>query len=312
MTHTQAVKFRSDQERLFEFMHLPFPYRRPKSQWLPRPNRNKILSLSDPHVQFHNRVVFSHALKNEKDAATLVVPGDLGDYYSKSRFKKTRVVPFNQELRAVFFILEWMATNWRDVRIMIGNHDNRPEKHLLNTLGSEIDLLIITEANMLKQLAAYFDNVRLVGTQLDKTDINLTHIYQHGDIIFTHGEISLKANSANLDRVQTYLSDWGGLLNLRPWRVIAQGHNHRDTIDSSGPYKRFLLPTASNPFSPGFEYIYSSRMIGRPPSIGYSIFYQYNGETDCNGSKNVIFPVRHGRTEPLPVYDAKGRREADS
>jgi hypothetical protein len=302
MTRKQAEKYEVDQERLFNFMHLPFPYRRPK-QILTKPERGKLLIISDPHVIYENRIVHKHIEANDKDAETVIVTGDLGDYYSKSRFRKTRYVSFTEELAGVFRYLEWLATNFKSVKVMIGNHDNRPEKYVVGRLDNgSVDLLIMTEQNLLQHLAANFDNIDVVGTQLDATDINLTHIYQYGDIVFTHGEISMKQNSANLDRVEEYLDNWKHVLNLKPFRVIAQGHNHRDSSDSSKDRKRFLLPTASNPFSVGFEYIYGSRMIGKPPAIGYSVFHQYEGETDVNESQNIIFRVRHGRTEPLCRY----------
>jgi predicted phosphodiesterase len=306
MTRKQSEKYETDQERLFRFMKLPYPYHRPPQALAPI-TAGKILCISDPHVPYQNAVVHRHIQKHERDAETVVVSGDLGDYYSRSRFRKTRYVPFCDELAAVFQYLEWLATNFRTVRVMIGNHDNRPEKHVVGAIEGtgRVDLLIMTEQNMLKHLAAHFDNIEVVGAQLDSTDINLTHIYQHGDIIFTHGEISLKANSANLDRVEEYLDNWKHILDLAPFRVVAQGHNHRDSVDSSKDRKRFLLPTASDPFSIGFEYIYGSRMQGKPPAIGYSVFHQYKGVTDVNDSKNIVFPVRHGRTESIRVRNVR-------
>ena len=300
ITKRQLLKWDEDQKKLFRFMNLPSPYKRPKAIHLPKTDAYKILSISDPHEQYSNRIVLDHCYEHEATAETLIVPGDLGDYYSKSRFKKVRYVKFEDELRAVFKRIEWMANRWKTVKIMIGNHDNRPEKHITELMQKDsMDALLMTESNMLERLAAYFDNVEIVGTQLDDTDINLTHIYQHGDIIFTHGEISLKQNTAVLERVQNYLDQWAELLQLKPFNVLAQAHNHRDSNDTVGKRKCFLLPTASNPFSIGFEYVYSSRMIGTPPQIGYSLFYQEHGLTDINRSHNIIFKVRNGKTQPL-------------
>ncbi len=299
MTKKQIEHQQEGENRLLEFMQVPRPYRRPKSNHLRKTDPSKILTISDPHEQYSNKVVLSHCETKEPDAETLIVPGDLGDYYSKSRFRKTRYISFRDELRYVFKRMEWMANNWKVVKIMIGNHDNRPEKFTIENSQKNVDTLIMTEPNMLKRLAAYFDNVQIVGKQLDDTDINLTHIYQYGDIIFTHGEVSLKQSSAILERVQTYIDSWSDLLELKPYNVLAQAHNHRDLAETVGNRKCFLLPTASNPFSIGFEYIYGSRMIGKPPAVGYSLFYQERGITDTNRSRNIIFKVSHGKTQPL-------------
>jgi predicted phosphodiesterase len=298
MNELQLAKWSEEQRQLFEFMGLQYPYNRPPSRWSEYPTAGKILTLADPHRPYHNQIVFDHVEAYEKDAETVVIAGDLGDYYSKSRFRKTRHQKFCDELYSVFKGLEFLATHWRTVKVMIGNHDDRPEKYLYKKLDDSTDILIMTEQNMLRELAANFDNIEIVGIQLDKTDINLSHIYQMGDLIFTHGEVSLAQNSALLDRVQKYLSEWGHVLQLKPFNVIAQAHNHRGTKEEGEP-TRFLLPTCCNPYSTGMEYIYAARMIGKPPVIGYSVFYQENGLTDTNRSMNFKFRVRNGKTEPM-------------
>lgn len=298
MTAKQHKKWEHQQERLFKFMGYPYPYDRPKSQWQKNPDRSKILTIADPHRPYHNLVVQNHVEAKEKDAARVVIAGDLGDYYSKSRFRKTKHQKFSDELCSVFVGLEWLATNWETVDVMIGNHDDRPEKYMFNLTKDNTDVLIMTEQNLLAELASNFDNVNIVGTQLDATDINLSHIYQIGDLIFTHGEVSLAQNSGLLDRVQKYLNEWSHVLNLKPFNVFAQAHNHRGTKEEGEP-TRFLMPTACNPFSPGMEYIYAPRMIGKPPTVGYTVFYQENGLTDTNRSHNIKFKVRNGKTQPL-------------
>ena len=299
MNEQQRSKWEENQERLFRFMELPFPYTPPPKKWAGETNPSKILSLADPHDPYSCGVVLSHVMDYERDAHTIIVPGDIGDYYSKSRFRKTRHQSFSYELKSVFIRLEWLSTHWKNVKVMLGNHDNRPEKHASALIGNEVDILIMTEQNMLAHLISFFPNVELVGKQLDSTDINLTHIYQHGDIIFTHGELSVTQGTAILDRVQGWLDKWAHVLELKPYRVLAQAHNHRDLEQVKGTVKRMLLPTASNPYSAGMEYIYTSRMIGDPPSIGYTVLHQEDGRTDFNRSHNVVFEIKDGRVQPL-------------
>jgi UDP-2,3-diacylglucosamine pyrophosphatase LpxH len=297
MTKEQAEIYAENQERLFAFMGLPYPYNRPESVWKAN-DKSKIVALSDPHIPYGNDTVLNHIEKHEKDAATIIVTGDLGDYYSKSRFRKARHQKFSDELREVFLALEWLSTNWQRVYVMIGNHDDRPEKHVKDLVAKDTDVLIMTEPNMLKVLAAFFDNVKIVGTQLDRCDINLTHIYQHGDIIFTHAEISRVQSTTILDRVEEWLKRWSHILQLKPFNIIAQSHNHR-SLKEDGEPTRMLLPTSSNPYSIGMEYIFHSRMYGKPPAIGYSVFYQEKNITDTNRSNNIKFKVRNGKTESL-------------
>jgi hypothetical protein len=171
---------------------------------------------------------------------------------------------------------------------MIGNHDNRPEKTISNLFEGNVDLLIMTEQNLLKYIASYFDNVEIVGTQLDNRDFILTHIYQFGDIVFTHGELSRVQKTATLEYISKYLYRWSEMLELKPYTFIAQAHNHTDLKTTMGRERWYSLPTACDPYSMGMEYIFGSRMVGNPPSVGYTLFYQFHGVTDYNLSNNVL------------------------
>jgi len=272
-----------------DFLNIPYPYD------LPIPDRDlgsdpeKILVLSDPHEPYAHEPILEYAADAERDASICVIPGDLGDYYSKSRFKKNRAVSFRDELRAVFFRLEWLSSRWHTVLVMIGNHDNRPEKKLGDLIGDNVELQLLTETNLLKRIASYFPNVQIVGQQLGGSNFQLTHIFQMGDLIFTHGEISRVQKTATLEYISKYLHAWAPVIGLKPYRVIAQAHNHTDLKTSVGEEKWFMLPTCSDPYSIGMEYIYHSRMVGRPPSLGYSVFYQKDGVTDYNKSHNTVF-----------------------
>ena len=298
ITKNQLERFYDNQKKLFEFMGLDYPYRRPRTEY-PETDPDKILALPDMHEPYGNEVVLKDAKENQRDASMVMVPGDVGDYYSKSRFRKTRHQTFREELRAVFLRLEWLSLNWKDVRVMLGNHDNRPEKRISALFGDDTELLIMTEQNLLGLLASYFPNIKLVGTQLDGTDTYLTHIYQHGDAIFTHGELSVTQGTGILDRVEKWLDLWAQHLKLKPFRVLFQAHNHQDLNQYRGNRKRILMPTCSDPFGVGLEYIYGSRMIGTPPAVGYTVFYQHNGVTDLNRIQNIIFEVKNGKTQPL-------------
>jgi hypothetical protein len=279
-------------------MGLDWPYKRPKSAWL-KADASKILALPDPHEPCVNEVVMRHVAKHERDAGIVVVTGDLGDYYSRSRFRKRKHVAFRDELLAVFHRLEWLATNWRDVRVMIGNHDDRPEKYMTDNVP-DAESLIMTERNMLDRLAGFFDNVKVVGHQVPGTRVNITHLYQMGDILFTHGEVSLKQDSGILTRLDDYAKAWENHLDLAPWRVLAQSHNHRENRKQSSRGKLWmLLPTCSDPYGISFDYIYTPRMMGTPPDVGYSLFHQERGTSDLNRCRSVVFQVSKGRTVPL-------------
>jgi len=271
------------------FLGIEYPYEPPLPDWETVPNQEKILVLSDPHEPYAHQGIFNYVADRERDAATVIVPGDVGDYFSKSKFRKTHHVSFKDELRSVFHRLAWLSSRWHTVLVMLGNHDNRPEKKLADLLSDNVELQLLTESNLLKRMASYFDNVHVVGQQLDGTPLQLTHLYQHHDIIFTHGELSRVQKTATLEYISRYLKAWAPMLGLKPYRVIAQGHNHQDLKCSYGDERWLMLPTCSDIFSTGFEYIWSNpRMIGRPPSQGWTVIYQKNGVTNWNKSHNFV------------------------
>ena len=276
-------RFYEEQEKRFlKYFGIEYPYIPPKHKWNKDIEQGKILLSADWHAPYVSDIVKKELL-NHKNAETHIVAGDIGDYYSKSRFRKTKHVTFKEEGQSVFHALEYLSTHWKNVKVMLGNHDNRPEKLMLGKIADtgEIDLLVLTEQNLLKRFASYFDNIEIVGTQLGE-EIELTHIYQLGDAVFLHGEVSMKQDSAILEKLSTYLNQWQGRLKLKPYRAIFQAHNHRAMKVVKSEELQMLIPTASEPVSIGFEYIYGTRMIGTPPQIGYTILFQINGKTDFN------------------------------
>lgn len=285
--------FEQSNKEFLESIGLTYPYNRPYKEWAPITNKNKKIVYADLHEQYTDELLMRDSLQH-KDAEIAIVAGDLSDFYSKSRFRKTHKVDYRIEVLETFKRLEWFATHYKIVKVLLGNHDNRPEKKIqeLFSASGEIDLKQInTEKNLLARLAAYFDNIELVNTKVKNHvhEFELTHIYQEGDAIITHGELSLKQSSAIMDRISSYLYDWKNILNLKPYKVIMQAHNHRAYKEIVGGELRLLVPCGMETISIGSEYIYAPPMKGKPPVKGYAILYQENGETDFNQTNYFIY-----------------------
>lgn len=281
------------EKNFLEFIDVEFPYVPPKRKEHGY-NPNKILVIADPHEPYGNKQVYDSCLKLHQDAGVLIVTGDLGDYYSKSRFPKSRHQSFKEEVRSVFLRMEWFSQHWKSVKILVGNHDDRPEKKIQSLLADHPDLLILTERNLLQYMSMFFDNVEIVGIQIDLLGIGeihtklISHIYQYGDIIFTHAEKSNANHETLMQNISKYLRNWTNFLGLKPYTFIVQAHNHSEMRKTSGTERWFLTPTASYPKSIGFEYILHPKMFGSPPTVGYAVFHQYNGKTNYNESYNWI------------------------
>lgn len=285
-------KFYEEQSQAFlEYMGIEYPHVPGKNLWIGG-NKDKIVVFADPHEPYAIDEIFEEAYREHGDAETIIVAGDLGDYYSKSRFRKSYKVDFKVELRAIFTRLEWLSTHYKKVLVLEGNHDNRPQKKIDEIFGDgDIDLKILTEMHVLQRLSSYFENIEIVGTKIENHEhsIFLTHIYQHGDIIFTHAEKSNKQDTAVGDVISNYLHRWSRKLKLKPFRVICQAHNHRGSKTIKGDEMWMLIPCSMQEISIGGEYIYTPRLAGDPPVRGYAIFEQKNGITNWNKSNFFVY-----------------------
>jgi hypothetical protein len=278
-----------ERERAFcEAFNIPFPYIPPEKRFSPDVEAGKILVLPDPHEPYGAQFVFDDALENHWNSEMVIVPGDLGDYYSKSRFRKTRPGNFRAEVMSVFLRLEWLSTHWRTVKVMLGNHDNRPEKKIQDILNVDTELLILTELNLLQHLACYFPNIEVVGHRIKSTGIGLTYLWQFGDMIFTHAEISRAQESATMEYVSNWLHTWRHMIDLKPYTFIGQAHNHGQYNGGRDGEKWLMFPTASDPYSVGMEYVYQGRMYKKPPVVGYSLVYHDNGSCRHNECRNIV------------------------
>lgn len=285
-------RFEEQSNAFLEYLGVELPYESPLPKWEKKTDSNKILVFSDPHEPYTIDDLFQTAYLQNKDAETCVIAGDLGDYYSKSRFRKKHSVNLRDEMRAIFYRMQWLSIRFKNVKIMKGNHDDRPEKKIADLFcGGDIDLRILTESDVLTRLASYFENIEIVGTTIHNHhhEVTLSHIYQLGDIVFTHGELSRKQDSAVMEYISNYLHRWSKKLGLKTYSVIVQAHNHRGSKTIKGEELWLLNPCSMEDVSIGGEYIYQPKMIGDPPVRGWAVLYQEDGITDWNKTNIFIY-----------------------
>ena len=286
LTNAQTELAELKAKQFLEYMGVEYPYKPPPKQFHSSPNKNKSVIVADPHCPYETLAVRKEIEAKHKDAYWFRLAGDLWDFYTKSRFEKTKEVSFSGELRSGFFFMEWVSTHFTEAEFMIGNHDNRCEKMLLREIADP-SLMMLTEQNLMAYMASFFDNINIVGQEIGGSKV-LRHIWQCGDVIFTHAEISNRQESSLLNKISQYLHEWKDVLKLKPYRVIMQAHNHVADNLPRGTEHWYSLPTASDPYGIGMEYIFSSRLMGKPPQVGYTIMYQTDGITDCNETRHYL------------------------
>lgn len=174
--------------------HLKNPFKLPESdvkEWLPYilpKNANNILVLSDIHLPYHDITAVTLALQygKEKGINTILLNGDLLDFYALSRFDKDpRSRSFSGELEMARHFFLVLRSEFPDAHIYFktGNHEERYEKYLLVKAP---ELLGIEEFKLVHLLKAAEYGVNVIS---DK------RIIMAGKLPILHGHEFLGATS---------------------------------------------------------------------------------------------------------------------
>jgi uncharacterized protein YaaR (DUF327 family) len=281
---------RERHEQFFKFIKIPFPYVPPKKNFSKKIDPNKLPCVSDPHEKYSDERVWNDLLEKHHDAPHIHINGDMSDFYSKSRFVSYTHENFSDELYAVFKRMEWLSTHWRRITMILGNHDNRTEKKIASLITS--DLLVLTETNLIKYLASFFDNIDVVGERVTdertRENVDIGFIWQYKDIVFTHIERSMKQSSSLAEQIVSALLSWGNTFKLKPFRVVVQAHNHRAMKETTGGITVILAPMAARLTGNGLHYALHPSLRGKPPQVGYTMIYLKDGKTDINETDNYL------------------------
>ena len=106
--------------------------------WLPfELSAGVIGAISDIHIPYHSTLAIGSAVKKLKKRKidTLLLNGDIGDYYSISRHQKNpKLRDFKKELQLQLQFLQWIRSEFPKCRIIYkaGNHEDRWDHWLWN------------------------------------------------------------------------------------------------------------------------------------------------------------------------------------
>lgn len=95
------------------------------------------LVISDWHVPYHDTKAIRWALNTHGDQQTLIVLGDIVNQASASRFVESHVVSLTKEVDILEKFSDAIFPEFKQVILVIGNHDDRIIKHCLRVAGSE-------------------------------------------------------------------------------------------------------------------------------------------------------------------------------
>ena len=243
----------------------------------------RIVVAGDFHSPFQDNEAVATLIAEEGPRTdTLIVSGDLMDFYSISRFLKYERVSIEQEIAGADALLGQLSAAFPDVLIVSGNHDvQRFEKQLRSFLAPEmmhcIELLTGGNLSIIHMLAKRYPNVRFAPQPVGQ--YKLSWLTQVGDLIVSHAEKFSTVPGSALRKIEEGLSDFEQVYGLKPWRVLVQAHTHAHSVVLWHADK-MLVEGGAMCLTHGYQL--TARMGGRPQRIGYTTLRQINGVTDLN------------------------------
>jgi predicted phosphodiesterase len=243
----------------------------------------RIVVAGDFHAPFQDNDVVSTLIADEGPRTdTLIVSGDLMDFYSISRFLKYEHIPIEQEIAGADALLGQLSAAFPDVLLVEGNHDApRFEKQLRSLLTPEmmhcIELLTGGNLSIVKMLAKRYPNVRFAPQQAGSHALGW--MTQVGDLIVTHAEKFSSVPGSAIRKIEEGLADFDHVYHLKPWRVLLQAHTHAYSLI---PWHADKLLGESGCCCLTHGYQMTARMGGRPQRQGYVTLTQHDSKTDLN------------------------------
>ena len=258
-----------------------------RSRFVPmedEPGGERYAVFSDLHVPFHDQEALIQAVEEAQDegCTTLIIGGDGLDFYRISRYPKSKLMPFREELAQARVVLEYLSASFGEVRILLGNHDGgRWERAVGEQISEEIRWLVRSPWEVLLE---DLPNVRLVGHEAP-FGASVGWLYQLGDdAIITHCEVSSSQQGVNLDKLKGWVTEWSDVIGLchRP-RLITTGHTHRATAHHE--HDKLLIETGTLASWDAQDYQLGAGIKNRKPGVkAWTLLVQNDGVTDLKAS----------------------------
>lgn len=243
--------------------------------------------MGDMHIPFHNEEAVLQSVDWLKKHKTdiLYLPGDVADCYSVSRFTQYDSVPIQEEFREARKIIDMLSREFREVRILSGNHEDREAKYLASKLPPEIFQWVYTKSFM-QRLTDDMENVHMMSFKIHDTKV--TWLTEIGDCSISHPEKNLKIPLRAAQFYKEYIDNWHTTFNMSRPRVVFCAHTHDAGIKPIGP-SMIMVETGCLCKIPAYSL--TPKMYPKPQVLACTRFTQYDGKTDLN-SVRQFYPLQ--------------------
>lgn len=246
-----------------------------------KPEADRIVVGGDLHGLFYDPQAFKAFAEDR--AQTAILMGDFMDLYAASKYSKTiSHITMREELADARAKAEYLATKFKTIYYVAGNHDVRAQKRVADMFPQLLPLLIdpleliFSGLPQFKRLTTVIPNTQ-PNTKFG-TNVELDYCGMVGDILVGHFN-----NFCGIDaprQIEGWLGAWGHVLKLETQpRIILQGHSHAMSM-SCTPRGRRLISTGC--LCKSMEYQFEGHGKYNPATVGYLALYQSRGRTDTS------------------------------
>jgi UDP-2,3-diacylglucosamine pyrophosphatase LpxH len=200
-------------------------------------SRQEVVVINDLHCPHQDNDSLKRMIGETAETADLlVIAGDFLDLFNWSRFAKSSktLLPV-EELRVGQSVLNVLAENYPEVRIMYGNHDARFIRYLQSkgVDGEFLDAMRWMTAaygqqfSILHAMTHGLENVNLIESpKVDGAEFYFVH--QIGDLVLGHPEIYSKIPNKSVGNFIHWLKSFAEPAGVvQPFKVAGIGHTHQ-------------------------------------------------------------------------------------
>jgi len=245
---------------------------------------SKDLLIADVHAPFHHKELFNQTIDDNLDAQNLWIAGDWWDFYSKSFYRKTHHIDFHVEFREGFAHLWKLSDKFENIYIMLSNHDMRFTKWMFDNVPPEA--LAFTDIHFVHRILQTIPNVKIISQTTEQAR-KVGYVHQHKNMVLSHIEMSRKNVGHTVQEVCKELYRWEDAFRLKKYDMLLQAHNHQSAKVKFGNKYLFQIPCLIDISQPSFDYVFSGRLQGNPPALGYITLHK-NEDGGFNPKKSNI------------------------
>lgn len=252
--------------------------------------KNRILTISDTHVPFHDKEKILKAF-NDSGANILVIAGDLMNGDAISDHIKVVHQDFQKEIAETTVFLEECSKRFDEVWILDGNHDkDRWTRLIAKSARSDVAAFLLASFDPLDYITKGLGNVFRASKFHESNELypqfakELGHTLIIGDCLWSHLTLTGK-DGESVRKVESWYRSFKPVFNWPEVRIFQQGHTHQ--LSANFENDSVVIQTGCMVKMDGLVYSLASHGKSKAPVWGYTVIDQVDGITQKDSIRLV-------------------------